>query len=98
MNEVMAEVVQLSSWKTKAINLRAAASSRASPLCKDTEDELLCLPHTSIVFTTCWVKTGRGFFTVRADAAKGKREPSLKLLESGRVTASCRSSEGTNLI
>lgn len=76
MNEVMAEVVQLSSWKTKAINLRAAASNRAWPLCKDTEagGAMSCCACRAFLqsLQPAGVKTGRGFFTVRADAAKGK--------------------------
>lgn len=71
MNEVMAEVVQLSSWKTKAINLRAAASN-----CKDTEagGAMSCCACRAFLqsLQPAGVKTGRGFFTVRADAAKGK--------------------------
>lgn len=73
MNEVMAEIAQLSSQETKAINLRAAASSQTSPYLTSlkTRDRqqsvleqpqlpaLLCFLHS---LQPAGIKTGQGTF------------------------------------
>lgn len=70
MNEIMAEIVQLGLQDTKAINLRAAASSSpylTSPFCHRQAaacagapaqlPALLCLPHIFIFFKPDGTKT-----------------------------------------